>query len=104
MASAMAEIFKRQSAQESDSNPKMHALGRMPRNSNCERQAMNGVVTLKSGLTAPWRFDGQHIHLDHDDYKKSPMKLLPGKTAKASAMWMLKELDREIKLGATRKR
>jgi len=61
------------------------------------------IVTLKSGLTARWRLDGEYVHLDHDEYKKASMKLLLGKSAEASALWMLKELDREIKLGIARK-
>jgi hypothetical protein len=65
---------------------------------------MSGVVTLKSGAAARWRVANGYVHLDHDEYKKAPMKLLPGKSPEENARWLLHELVRDIKLGTALKR
>ncbi|MDH2384822.1 hypothetical protein [Bradyrhizobium sp. CER78] len=62
-----------------------------------------GVVSLKSGVSSDWYFDGTLVYLEHDQYVTAPAALLPG-GAERTAQWMLGELAKAIKLGTAKKR
>jgi hypothetical protein len=63
---------------------------------------VSGTIS-ESGYKATWTVSNGYVHITCEDYKKAPMKLLPGKSDEENARWLLKELVRAIKLGTAKR-